>query len=239
MPALRGTRMAAVARGWRSFDPLTLGPVVLLDVRPGRLFSDAGTTPASVDGLVHTASDGSGNGYNFVQATGGAQPTYRVASAVHYLEFTTGKTIVSSFSRATPCTLAIRLRFRNGVGASYARVTQANNDSFGLLIGRDANNNSTNYIRSGSGGGSNVSITVTGGLFVWRSLVINYAAAGGTTEAFSSIGDYATDAGADANLTATGLTLGPAGCDIAKLLLMPGLSDAGQRANLFSWLEGL
>ncbi len=47
---------------------------------------DAGTTPATVDGVVGSALDRSGNSYTMLQATGSRKPILRQSSDLYYLE---------------------------------------------------------------------------------------------------------------------------------------------------------
>jgi hypothetical protein len=67
---------ATAEGGWWDFSDLST------------VFSDsAGTTPASVDGVVGRVTDKSGNGLHFTQGTTSLKPLLRQAGALYYLEF--------------------------------------------------------------------------------------------------------------------------------------------------------
>lgn len=72
----------------------TYAPALILDPSDlSTLFQDsAGTTPVAADGdPVGRWNDKSGNGHDFIQATSGSRPAYRVSGGVHWIDFTLGQ----------------------------------------------------------------------------------------------------------------------------------------------------
>lgn len=72
-----------------SFTPLDLLPLAWYDVNPAYCYVErgGGTTLSSIDGVVGTLRDRSGNAYHLNAATDAARPILRNSGALYWLEF--------------------------------------------------------------------------------------------------------------------------------------------------------
>lgn len=72
------------------FSPLSLSPLAWYDVDPAYCYVErtgGGTTLSSVDGVVGTVRDRSGNNYHLQSPADAARPTLRNSGALYWLEF--------------------------------------------------------------------------------------------------------------------------------------------------------
>lgn len=79
---------AAVSGGGSSFSMLSLSPKLFIENDQTKVFSDAGTTQAVDGAAIQQINDKSTSANNFVQATSGLRPIWRVnAGGKPYFEF--------------------------------------------------------------------------------------------------------------------------------------------------------
>lgn len=213
----------------------SLSPVIWYDVSDlSTLFEDrAGTTPASVDGLVGMMHDLSGNDHHAVAVSDPARPTLRQSGSSYWLEFSSVHRMkTGALSVTAPRTTIVSFRF--DAAADFIIDGDVNNQNSLYAI----STTTLRFLAAAAGGVSWT--TATAG----TDLALGLLANGASSAIYDSGGTLAT--GNAGSLEMTAFTLGASGGGAGPLAgriygaaVFGGDLAANERAGALAWAEGL
>lgn len=228
---VRGPRSAAAA----AFDPVTLPSIAAIFDPSQGVFSDAGSTPASVDGtwrrwVASYPLDGS---VYADQATSGNQFTWRQgANGMYWMDGSAGNRYADvNLGRSSPETLILGCK-RDASEGAYARITGPH-DSFGYRAFVWGNNDEHIFQLKENGGEiEHIPTPGTGFTDDWQAYSMVWAGSGQTNRLRLRGATETTGAGEADGGTVTAWRIGGAGAVLSKssftylILCTSELSDA-------------